>query len=154
VFIKYDAEDGTKHRWDWDTVRILSSEAEAAERVTGKDWNDIAMGLGNASPSSLRAVAWVLMKRQQPTLRHPQFDPPISALGIRLNAGEREDSIRELESRQDLAPKLLEQLLKEIDDMATEEAAEQAEADAARYVEAEPVALPLDDSVPNSPGAA
>lgn len=56
---------------EYDLSRLTVVEAEAIEKVTGEKMED-ALGSGRAS--SLRALVWVAMKRQNPELRYSDVD--------------------------------------------------------------------------------
>jgi hypothetical protein len=55
----------------YDLSRLTIVEAEAIEKVTGQKMQD---ALGSGTASSLRALVWVAMKRQEPTLRYTDVD--------------------------------------------------------------------------------
>jgi hypothetical protein len=55
----------------YDLSRLTIVEAEAIEKVTGQKMQD---ALGSGTASSLRALVWVAMKRQEPTLRYSDVD--------------------------------------------------------------------------------
>lgn len=56
---------------EYDLSRLTIVEAEAIEKVTGQKMQD---ALGSGTASSLRALVWVAMKRQEPTLRYTDVD--------------------------------------------------------------------------------
>jgi hypothetical protein len=51
--------------------RLMLSEAEAIEKVTGQKMQD---ALSSGSATSLKALAWVAMKREDPSLRFSDVD--------------------------------------------------------------------------------
>jgi hypothetical protein len=55
----------------YDLSRLTIVEAEAIEKVTGQKMQD---ALGSGTAASLRALVWVAMKRQEPTLRYTDVD--------------------------------------------------------------------------------
>lgn len=55
----------------YDLSRLTIVEAEAIEKVTGQKMED---ALGSGTASSLRALVWVAMKRQNPELRYSDVD--------------------------------------------------------------------------------
>lgn len=89
MIIVYAPEGGETHRWDLKTVRILATEAEAVERVTDLEWEAARAKVVKGSMLALRAVAWVLMKRTDTTLRYGQFAPAASELSYEYDADER-----------------------------------------------------------------
>ncbi|MEU6344486.1 hypothetical protein ABZ883_26460 [Streptomyces sp. NPDC046977] len=84
--------------WDLATVRFLSSEAEAVERATEKDWawvNSHPALVVFASVVARRAVAWVLLKRETPNLRYSEFDPAIDDITVKLGQDDYERFLAE-----------------------------------------------------------
>lgn len=89
MIIVYAPEGGEVHRWDLKTVRILATEAEAVERVTDLEWEAARARIVKGSMLALRAVAWVLMKRSDTTLRYGAFAPAAVELSYEYDADER-----------------------------------------------------------------
>lgn len=89
MIIVFAPRDGEEHRWNLKEARILSTEAEAVERVTDLEWEKARAKVVKGSMLALRAIAWVLMKRKQPDLRYAQFVPEAGELGFEYDADER-----------------------------------------------------------------
>lgn len=89
MIIVYAPAEGDAHRWNLKEARILATEAEAVERVTDLEWDKARAKIVKGSMLALRAVAWVLLKRTEPTLRYAQFDPAAGELGYEYDAEER-----------------------------------------------------------------
>lgn len=89
MIIVYAPEGADAHRWDLKTVRVLSSEAEAVEKVTGLTWAQVKKNLSEGSMTAMRAVAWILAKRDDPTLRYRGFDPAEGELDVDFDRQER-----------------------------------------------------------------
>jgi hypothetical protein len=111
VIITYSPQDGEARRWDLKTVRLLSSEAEAVERATDLTYAQVRDLLSKGSARALRAIAWVLAKRDAPTLRYGQFDPAEDELDIDFDAAERAVLREEALSSPDLSDAEREQFL-------------------------------------------
>ncbi|WP_405769321.1 hypothetical protein OG539_32845 [Actinacidiphila glaucinigra] len=98
MLLRY-APPGTEGQvWDLSTVRFLSSEAETVERTTDKEWayvNSVAALVIRAVPTARRAVAWVLLKRQDPQLRYAQFDPALDDISVKLGQDDYERYLAE-----------------------------------------------------------
>jgi DNA-binding response OmpR family regulator len=150
VIIKYNPKDQQPQRWNLKDIRILSSEAETIERVTGLEWQEVQAALGKASPRALRAVAWVLLKRSDSTLRHREFDPPVDYLGMRYDAEERDELAATYGDSLDLSEAQRAQVMRELEEMAEEERRE-AMTLGALEVPGEPAVVePLTDTVPKA----
>lgn len=83
MIIVYRPPGGEEERFDIRAVR--TSEAQIVERTTDMKWVEIKRGVRDDDPTALRGVAWVLKKRQQPTLRWSDFDPLIDELVSRFD---------------------------------------------------------------------
>lgn len=102
MIIVYAPEGGEEKRWDLKTARIMAPEAEAVEKVTGLEWEPAKAKVLNGSMLATRAVAWVLMKRENPTLRYAAFTPAASELGFEFDAEEMAAIRKGIEDNQDL----------------------------------------------------
>ncbi len=88
--------------WDLSAVRFLSSEAETVERTTDSDWgyvNSVPALVVRAAPTARRAIAWVLLKRADPTLRYAAFDPALDDITVKLGQGDYERLIAEADEK-------------------------------------------------------
>jgi len=151
MIIVYAPRDGETHRWNMKEVRILSTEAEAVERVTDLEWDKARAKVLKGSMLALRAIAWVLMKRQEPALRYGEFVPEAGELGYEWDADERAVIRANIVSDDDLAPGEKALILAEFDEAeASLSAAEQA-ADAS---DEDPEQVPKDSAGTASPTAA
>ncbi|MCP9209280.1 hypothetical protein [Streptomyces cucumeris] len=148
MIIVYVPEDGEERRWDLKTARITAVEAEAVERATGLEWEQAKAKVLNGSMLATRAVAWVLLKRDQPTLRYVQFVPAANELGYDLDAEEMA-AIREgIENNPDLDEDERAAALAQLDAAST--ATDEQPADGA---DADPETVPKDPAVAASPVA-
>ncbi len=89
--IFYAPDDGEKQEWSYKPDRLMATEAEAIENVTGMRYAEFAgkFLVGNATAS--RALVWVLRKRHgEPTLRFKDVDFPVGALRVELDDEENE----------------------------------------------------------------
>lgn len=115
MIIIYEPEGGERRTWNLKEVRFLASEAEAVERATGMDWQEAKARVVKGSMLALRAVVWVLVKRDQPTLRYGQFDPAEGEVGTDLDASEWAVLREEMLKSSDLSEDQRAELLAEID---------------------------------------
>lgn len=91
MIFTYTPRDGAPRRWDLAEVRFLSSEAETVERTTSLEWGELLFWrtlVMKASPTARRALLWVLLKRDEPTLRYSACDPVLSDIDVKLGAGD------------------------------------------------------------------
>lgn len=99
MIIKY--ADGTQS-WNLKEVKILASEAESVENVTGVKWGQVLGEITSGSITALRSVTWVLLKRETPTLRYRDFDPAADDMDVEFDAEERKAMREEIQKSPDL----------------------------------------------------
>jgi hypothetical protein len=130
MIIIYQPEGQDERRWDLRGTQILHSEGEAVERVTGQTWAEVEQQLSRGSARSMRAVAWVLVKRGEPTLRYSAFDPPLGAVQIDFDHEERAVLREEIEKNPDLSDAERAAALEELADPEPAEDTEDPKAEA------------------------
>jgi len=69
MFLIYTPADGEPQKMKYLPNRMLSPETEAMERVTGKNFTQITQEILAGNATCRRALLWVLLKRQHPTLK-------------------------------------------------------------------------------------
>ncbi|MET7779563.1 hypothetical protein ABZU94_29705 [Streptomyces mirabilis] len=74
MIVSYRREDGTVDEVSTDALSAI--ESSVIESATGLEWDDVDTALRHQAPTAMRAVLWVVRKRQQPTLRFSDFDLP------------------------------------------------------------------------------
>ncbi|WP_412079048.1 hypothetical protein ACLF6K_37525 [Streptomyces xanthophaeus] len=109
MIILYRPEGADEQQFDVRSVR--TSEAQIVARTTDMTWTEIKAGIRDDDPTALRGIAWVLLKRQNPTLRWSEFDPLIGDLVTRFDDREVDEFVHDLlrlpEERQ---PRAIEEL--------------------------------------------
>lgn len=116
MIIVYAPSGGDTHRWNLKDARILATEAEAIERVTGLEWAAARAKVVKGSMLALRALAWVLFKREQPTLKYSQFQPAADELTYEYDAEERAVIRKNIEDDDDLTAEEKAEILAEMDE--------------------------------------
>ena len=81
--------DDEKLHWEFKPDRLLTSEAEALEKVTGLSFTDWVNGLMSNQATACRGLVWILRKRTEPTLRYGAVDFPMGDLSIDFDAEEK-----------------------------------------------------------------
>lgn len=120
----------------YDAEELACSEADAVSRATELEWAAVGLALRRQAPSAMRAVAWAWRKRQEPTLRFSQFDPPLKALKARFSTEEIPDFLTQID-RSNFTEAERAQALREVVDMAVDPAEAQAVIDQASAPKAE-----------------
>lgn len=62
-------------RQHFDVGRLKTSEIQIIERTDGRRWGAIKDAMGNGDATAMRIGAWIVKKRQEPSLRFSAFDP-------------------------------------------------------------------------------
>lgn len=88
MIIIYTPEAGVEQQLD--AGRLRTSEIQIAERTADMVWADIRKGLKDGDVTAIRVVAWVLLKRGNPSLRYGEFDPFEDELDVKLDRREVE----------------------------------------------------------------
>lgn len=89
MHVTYAPEDGDKREWDFKGHRLLMSEAEALEKVTGISLAEFTPRIMQGSPVAKRGLLWVLRKREEPTLRYAQVDVPVGDITVEMDEEEK-----------------------------------------------------------------
>lgn len=120
MLLIYRPEGAEERQWPFHPDKLMSSEAEALEKVTGLTYSEFGMELVKGSARSRRALLWVMMKRENPTLRLNQIDPPVGSIGLDFETHELALMRKEVESDTDMSDDdratILEELDKQIGD--------------------------------------
>ena len=119
MIIAYSPEGEEPKSWDLGQIKLMATEAEQIERLTDWTWTEASERLTKGSMIALRAIVFILAKREEPTLRYQQFNPPAEALDYWLDADERE-AMRAAVRDADIAEEQREQLLKNLDELGEE----------------------------------
>lgn len=80
MLLKYTPEGEEAQEWSVDLDRLMSSEAEAIEKVTDMTYEAFGVALKTGSMTARRALLWILLKRKMPTLRHKDIDAPTGSI--------------------------------------------------------------------------
>lgn len=74
MFLIYTPDGGEPQRLKYLPNKLMSAEREVLERRTGQDFSDFTKAVLNGSSLCRRALLWVLLKREHPTLRFEDVD--------------------------------------------------------------------------------
>lgn len=91
MLITYAPDEGDKREWQFKGRTLMATEAEAIEKATGIDWGEFSGKLMSGSPTAKRGLLWVLMKREEPTLRYTACDFPVGSVDVELDEEEKAD---------------------------------------------------------------
>ena len=104
MIVTYTPDEGEPRVWPFKPDRLLTTEAEAVERVTGQTYREFGEALFAGSVTAYRALVWVLRKRNGvPDLRFKDVVFPIGALSIDLDDGEKVDTRKAIEASADMS---------------------------------------------------
>lgn len=86
-------------KWDFDPTRLMSPEAEAIERHTQMTYADWAQAVEGGSILALHGLLYVLLKRDDPTLKWDAVVFSLSEIDWELSADEIATGIETLEAQ-------------------------------------------------------
>lgn len=81
-------------RWWYDPAKLMSVERETIEKLTGEDFSDFTKKAMNGNSLCRRALLFVFLKRQHPTLKFADVDYAWDELKLEFSKPELRD-IRE-----------------------------------------------------------
>jgi hypothetical protein len=91
VNVTFTKEDGTEKTWEkFRPGKMMTTEAEVVEKVTGMTFVAWGQALMEGSTLAGRALVWVLLKREDPTLRFRDVVYSVDSLLLDLDEEERE----------------------------------------------------------------
>ncbi len=126
MLLIYRPEGADERRWTYAPDKLMSSEAEALEKVTGLTYEEFGTALIKGSATARRALLWVYLKREAPTLRHSQVDVPVGAVGIDYEQHELHAIRDKLAESTDMSDEDRNAALAQLDSMITEDAVTEA----------------------------
>ncbi|MFC4611154.1 hypothetical protein ACFO9E_25670 [Streptomyces maoxianensis] len=144
MILIYEPQGGERRTWNLKEIRFMSSEAETVERSTGLEWQEAKARVVKGSMLALRAIVWVLVKRDEPSLRYTQFDPAETEIGVDFDTEEWAVVRDEIANSPDMDDEQRAAALAQID----------AEAAGAEATEPETDDIPKDSAAEASPTAA
>lgn len=86
MIVEYTPAGGNAERYD--VRKLLTSEASAVSRALGMRWPEVKEGLSEDDPEAMRAIAWVMRKRQDPQLKYGDFDPGVDEVASKWDERE------------------------------------------------------------------
>ncbi|MFJ8555313.1 hypothetical protein [Streptomyces sp. NPDC093676] len=114
MIILYTPDGGeTQHL---DAGRLRASEIQIIERTADAHWRDIQNGMKDGDINAVRAVAFVIKKRTEPSLRLAAFDPFEDELQVKLDLRETRGYIQWALEKYGSDPEALEGAYEEIRD--------------------------------------
>lgn len=98
MIFTYAPEGADARKWTYVPSDLMSSEAEAIEKVTRLNFDEFNTAMMKGSITARRALLWVLLKRTEPTLRHNQVDFPAGAVKLEFEAHELTEMREKIEA--------------------------------------------------------
>lgn len=80
MLLNYTPEGADKQVFTFVPAKLMSSEAEAIEKVTHMTYVEFQQALVDGSMAARRALLWVFKKRTEPMLQFSQIDFPAGAV--------------------------------------------------------------------------
>lgn len=89
----YTANGAEPKSWDFDPAKLMNVEAEAIERITGWPYGEFVERIGQTSMTAIRALLYVYLKRETPTLKPDQVQFSLSNIDLQLDDDEIQAAI-------------------------------------------------------------
>lgn len=121
MILNYTPEGASERNWTFIPDKLLSSEAEVIEKVTGMTYAEFGQALIKGSASARRALLWVLLKREDPPLRHNQVDPAVGTIGLDYESHELKAIRDEVQKSRDISDEERDAALAELDALIEDE---------------------------------
>lgn len=115
VLFTYAREGAETRVWTFTPDKLMSSEAEAIEKVTHMTYAEFGLAIIKGSVTARRALLWVFLKRTEPALRHQQIDFPAGAVEVEFEQHELKAIREQVETNTDLTDLERAEFLKQID---------------------------------------
>lgn len=93
MIVEYTPEGGEPVQYN--VRKLLSSEAAAVGRTLGMSWPEVKDALSEDDPEAMRAIGWVIRKRDEQGLSFSAFDPSVDELAMKWDRKEVEDFVVE-----------------------------------------------------------
>lgn len=95
----YTPTGGEPQSWNYDPDKLMTPEAEAIEKVTGMTFGEWTEAVVKSGHRATRALLWIYLKRQRPTLKFDQVSYSMSEVELDMDEQEIRDAIAEIEAR-------------------------------------------------------
>lgn len=121
MLLTYRPEGADERSWTFTPERLLSSEAEAIEKVTKMTYAEFGQALVKGSMTARRALLWVFLKREEPNLRHSQVDIPTGSVSVDYEPHELRAIRDALADNRDLSDEERDAALSALDELIADE---------------------------------
>lgn len=114
MYLVYEPEGGEPQRFQYKPQKLMSAEREALERRSHLDFADFTKGVLNGNAVCRRALLWVMLKREHPTMKYEDVDFAWDELRLEYSRQEYELMRDQLIEAGTADPEQIEQLNREI----------------------------------------
>ena len=114
----YTPEGAEKQEFDFVPQKLMSPEAEAIESVGGSAWDsfdDFGVLFMKRNMRAKRAALWIMLKRQQPTLKFKDLEISVGSIEIDYDDDEKRLIREAIAADPDMDPDDRAMYLKQID---------------------------------------
>ena len=89
MYLVYKPEGSEEpQRWKYQPKRLMSAEREALEKLTGQNFTEFTIAVQKGNSRCRRALLYVYLKRQHPTLKFDDVDFAWDELDFEHSKGE------------------------------------------------------------------
>lgn len=97
MYLIYTPADGDAQRWRYQPRKLMTAERETLERVTDRHFAQFTQDVLAGNALCRRALLWVFLKRQHPTLRFADVDFAWDELRLEFSRQEIQLQLERLE---------------------------------------------------------
>jgi len=91
MIITYKVDGEPDRAWPFDPNKLMSPECEAIERVTKMDYAQFTAKVAAGNALARRAIVWVMLKREHPTLKFEDVSFPYGAFDLEYSKVELDE---------------------------------------------------------------
>ena len=88
MYVTYKPEGGDVQEWAFHPRKMPSHEAEAIEHATDMTWAEFSAQVLKGSVRARRALLWILLRRQHPTIKFADVAFTMDELDLSMDSAE------------------------------------------------------------------
>lgn len=116
MIVTYTPGEGERREWEYKSADLPSGEAEDIEDAVGITFDEWQAKLLQGGAKARRALLWVLLKRDNPSLKFADVSFRLGELAVEFDREEKRQIRAELEKSKDLSEQARAQALRMLDD--------------------------------------
>lgn len=103
MIVTYSPADGQQRTWQYKSAELPSADAEALEEVVPPSFDEWQQQLLRGGAKARRALLWVLLRRDDPTLKFGDVEFRMGELEVEFDSDEKQRALAEVEKDPNIA---------------------------------------------------